>query len=226
MTESSPPKLAILLTLLASSLLALGAVTLEHYKPLPNAIPIITHKQPTIGYTKAPIKIVVFEEPKCSHCMEFTKTILPQIKKEFIDNNKAQLSVIPVSFLHGSMPAAVALLCVYNQNVEAPNSELFMKYLETLYKYQENIKGDFATPETLVNLAKATSPAINTDTLKSCIEKERYRSEIFRNTAYGNKLMGQITTPTVYINGIKVETLSYPELKNLIEQVIEQGEKK
>ncbi len=226
MSESNPPRLAIILSLIASSLLTLGAVTYEQNKPLPSGIQLITTKQPTIGYAKAPVKIVVFEEPKCSHCMEFTKTIYPELKKNFIDTNEVQFTVIPVSFLQGSMPAAIALLCVYNQDVEAPNGDLFMKYLKTIYEYQENINGDWATPETLVTLAKQASPAINTEDLKSCIEKERYRSDIIRNLNYGNKILGHITTPTIFVNGVKLETISYSELKNLIEQVKQQGDKK
>lgn len=228
MSESKPPRLAILLTLAASSILALGAVALDQQKPLPEAISIPTAKQPTIGYIKAPVQIIAFEEPKCSHCMEFTKTIFPQLKKEFIDTDQVQFTVIPVSFLHGSMPAAVALLCVYNQDTQAPNGDLFIKYLETIYNYQETVKGDWATPDTLLSLAVKASPAINLESLKSCIEKERYRGDIFRNTRLGTKLMGHLTTPSLYVNGIRLETVSYGELKSLIEKVLEQkpGEKK
>jgi protein-disulfide isomerase len=189
---------------------------------LPPSIPINTRGQPTIGYSRARVQVVVFEEPKCSHCHEFNHDIFPALKKEFVDTNKVRYTLIPVSFLPGSMPAAIATLCVYHENPLYPNDELFFKYFDVIYRHQSKKEGDWATPEKLVEFAQATSPAIQLDRLKEGIEKETYRVQIEQNTEYGSQIMGgTITTPTVYVNGLKLQEISLESLRKLIVEVLE-----
>lgn len=188
---------------------------------LPESIPINIKGQPTIGYSKARVHVVIFEEPKCSHCGEFTNYIFPILKKEFIDTSKITYTVIPVSFLPGSMDAAIATLCVYHENPLYPNEDLFFKYLDYIYRNQ-SMKADWATPQVLVQFAQATSPAIQIDKLKKGIEKEAYRLQIEENTAYGQQIMGgTISTPTIYVNGIKAQDISLDGMRKLIKEVLE-----
>jgi protein-disulfide isomerase len=188
---------------------------------LPQGIELNTNGQPTIGYPKARVHVVVFEEPKCSNCRTYNNEVFPVIKKEFIDTNKITYTVIPVSFLPGSMPAAVALLCVYNSNPDYPNDDMFFKYLDYLYEHQPDEHIDWATPEALADFAKKTSPAIELGNLKKCIEMERYRIQIEKNTAYGGEVMGGvISTPAVYVNGIEVKELTVDGMSKLIKEVL------
>lgn len=189
---------------------------------LPPGVAINIEGQPTIGYPKARVHVVVFEEPKCSNCREYNEEVYPAIKKEFIDTNKITYTIIPVSFLPGSMPAAVALLCVYYGNPDYPNSEMFFKYLDYMYEHQPDEHIDWVTPDKLAEFARKTSPAINLDKLKNCIEMERYRVQIEKNTAYGARLMGGvISTPTVFVNGIEVKEMSVHGISKLIQEVLE-----
>ncbi len=189
---------------------------------LPPAIELDTEGQPTIGYPKARVHIVVFEEPKCSNCRDYNDMVFPTIKKEFIDTNKVTYTVIPVSFLPGSMPAAVALLCVYNADPDYPNSEMFLNYFDYIYEHQPDEHTDWATSAELGEFAKKTSPAIKIDKLTRCIDMEKYRVQIKKNTEYGAKVMGGvISTPTVYVNGIEVKELTVDGLSKLIQEVLE-----
>ncbi len=198
-----------------------GSIYLLNAKELPPAITINVEGQPTIGYPNAKVHVVVFEEPKCSNCALYTEQIFPAIKKEFIDTNKIKYTVVPVSFLPGSMPAAVALLCVYYENPDYPNPEMFFKYFDYMYAHQPDEHSDWATPDKLIDFAEHTSPAIKTDKLKKCTSMETYRIQIQKNTAYGAEIMGgQISTPTVYVNGIEVKELTEDNVKKLIKEVL------
>ncbi|MCH9626516.1 MAG: Disulfide bond formation protein D [Chlamydiales bacterium] len=188
---------------------------------LPPAITLKTEGQPTKGYPKARVHLVIFEEPKCSNCREYNADIYPKIKKEFIDTNKITYTVVPVSFLPGSMPAAVALMCVYKANPDYPNDDMFFRYLDYIYAHQPDESSDWATPKALVDFAEKTSPAIKTDKLQKCIDMETYRIQIEKNTQYGAEVMGGvISTPTVYVNGIKVEEMTYDNISKLIKMVL------
>lgn len=189
---------------------------------LPEGIYINTRGQPTIGYPKAQVHVVVFEEPKCYSCKEYNNTIFPKIREEFIDTNKILYSVIPVSFLPNSMPAAVALLSVYYSDPIYPNSDLYFTYLDYIYSHQPKENSNWAVPEVLVDFAKKSSPAINLDKLRTAIDNESYRHKVEQNTAYTKEVMGgTISTPTVYVDGIKVETLTYDEVSRIIKQVLQ-----
>lgn len=215
-----PPRILFSFTCILLLIIA-GSVYLSR-PTLPPSIPINTNGQPTIGFAKARVHVLVFEEPKCTNCKHFTEQIFPVIKKDFIDTHKITYTVIPVSFLTGSMPAATALLCVYYQNPRFPNDELFFKYLDYMYEHEGGEDTDWAKEETLIQFAKETSPAIEIPKLKECIEKEAYRVQIERNTANATQVMGgEVLTPTVYVNGIKVEQLTEENLRNLILEVLE-----
>lgn len=191
-------------------------------KTLPNAITVQFEDQPTLGYAKAKVHVVVFEEPKCVNCRDYNNTIYPQIKKNFIDTNKITYTVIPVSFLPGSMPAAVALLCAYYGDPAYPNNELFFKYLDYMYAHQPDEASDWVTTEKMLQLAKEATPAIDLSKLQKCIDHEEYRVRIEKNNSYGRSIMnGELSTPTVYINGIQVKELDYSSVESLLHDLLE-----
>ncbi len=219
--EVRPPKILVVVTALVFiCLLVVGSFVLS--PKLPDSIPINTKGQPTIGYTKAPVHVVLFEEPKCSNCRDFNLQIFPKIKETFIDTNKIRYTVIPVSFLPGSMPAAVALLCVYHGDPLYPNDDLYFTYFDYLYEHQPDEYSDWASTEQLLEFAKDASPAINLEKLKKCVDKEVYRSKIRQNTAYGAKIMGgTISTPTIYVNGIEVQEITFDQISELIQKCLD-----
>jgi protein-disulfide isomerase len=186
---------------------------------LPLAISLQTKGQPTIGYPKATVHVVVFEEPKCPQCKQFTNSIFPQLKKDFIDTNKILYTIIPVSFLPNSMPAAIAWLCVFNQEKNYPDKELFFKYVEYMYAHQPSESEDWATNANLEKYAKEVSPAIQLNVLKGCVDTEGYRVQIEKNTKYGMQIMdGELSTPTLYVNGVRLDDISYRSLSQLIHE--------
>lgn len=217
-----PPKLLVMITLCC--LVSIGLVGFYRAETaVPAGIAINTKGQPTIGYPQSRVQVVVFEEPKCVNCKIFSEEIFPKIKTEYIDTGKVRYTLIPVAFLPGSMPAAVALLGVYYQDPLYPNSDLFFTYLDYMYAHQPNENLDWATTDQLIAFAKDASEAIDTEKLQNCINKQAYRVPIEKNTMYGKNLMGgSISTPTVYVNGIEVKELDYEHVKVLIDKVLQE----
>ena len=213
------PKRLILGTLVGLMALV-GGVILIHQHDLPEGVEIKWKHHPTIGYSKAKVHVVVFEEPKCVNCRDFSLELFPKIKKEYIDTGMITYTTIPVSFLPGSMPAAIALLCVYYADPLYPNTEAFYQYLDYMYQNFPGEHEDWATTENLTKMAANASPAINVSALNQCIEKQTYHVRVQKNTRYGAKLLGgTISTPSVFVNGIEAKELSWDGLKNLIDEV-------
>ena len=119
------------------------------------------------------------------------------------------------------MPAAVALLCVYNTNPSHPDSQLFFTYLDYLYIHQPDEHIDWVTTEKLIQFAKDASPNIPIDSLEQCIIKKTYQGKIEQNTAYGRRMMGGvIATPTLYVNGVEAKSISFEEISRLINEAL------
>lgn len=185
---------------------------------LPEAISIDVNEMPTIGNLNCKVQVIVFEEPKCVACKNFNDIVYPQIKKEFIDTGKAKYTVVPVAFIAGSKKAAESMYCVYHQDKDFPNPELFLSYLDYIYSNQDSEGSNWATKEALIGMAKGASPAINIDKLNECLESEEERINIIKNTKLAEKIMNEnLTTPRVYVNGIKAKSNSFSDIKALIE---------
>ncbi|MFZ0565301.1 MAG: thioredoxin domain-containing protein [Chlamydiales bacterium] len=218
--EIKPPRLLVWITI--GVLIFLSAIVIYICQNQPHDSFLLNIEgQPTLGSREAKVQVVVFEEPRCINCKEFNRKIYPKIKAEFIDTDKVSYTVIPVSFLPHSMPAAVALMCVYHRNSGEADSQSFIKYLDYLIEHQNQE----ITTESLTLFAKEALGNIRTDFLKKCINDNTYRNRIEQNTAYGRKLMGGvIATPTIFVNGEEPKYLSFEEISFLINQAMENQE--
>ncbi len=208
-----------LFTILALVLLSALVWGLVKYNQIAETekIALNTAGQPTIGNANAKVKVVVFEEPKCPGCRRFNNAAFPVIHKDFIETNKIQYTVIPISFLPDSMNAAVALYCVYNQDPKQPNADLYMAFFNYIYQHQPPEILNWATVDNLMDMAKKASPAIDIDKLKSCINNEKYRVQVVENTQYATKLSdGHLAAPAVFVNGKKWNGVGIEDLKGVI----------
>jgi protein-disulfide isomerase len=174
--------------------------------------------QPTIGQANAPIKMVEFGDFKCPICKTFATTVYPQLKKDFIDTGKVQMSFMDFQIIPGSMPAAIAAKSVFHQNKDA-----FWTYYDALYKNQQDEKVDWATSEFLTSLAKTEKIPVDYDLLKKDIDNGVYLKEVQAENATAEKT--KITgTPALFINGFVIPfdvTMDYTKLKAAIEKELQ-----
>lgn len=214
MSNNKPIKIAMM-TIIALVLIAI--ITMLILKPiyikhhLPKPVSINTTNEPTIGNPDAKIHFVVFEDLKCSNCARFSNEIFPSIQKEFIDTGIARYTMINLAFLPGSMPAANAAHCIYKQN-----PTLFFDYIKAIYKNQPPENENWATIPKLMIIASGIK-GINSDQLASCLVQSPYDQLIQNNLKEAIKVMNRnVATPTLYINGIKVEPLTMSHIKEMV----------
>jgi protein-disulfide isomerase len=171
--------------------------------------------QPTIGQASAPIKMVEFGDFKCPTCKQFATNIYPQLKKDFIDTGKVQLSFINFSFIKGSTPAAIAAESVYHQNKAA-----FWPYYDAIYKNQQAEDVDWATSDYLSNLAKTEKLPVDYDLLKKDIDDKVYEKDVTADNSIASSTNTN-STPTLFVNGFAIPidaTMDYTKLKPLLEK--------
>ena len=228
-------KSLIIITGLAC-LIAIGLVTgLASKKHMETTTNIDITGQPTVGQSKAPVSIIVFEDLKCPICAKFNNDVYPNVIKKYIDEGTAKYTSITLAFIPGSIPAGNMALALY-----AKNKDYFFPFVDYLYHHQEDEAKNWATIPTLLSFARnamlplspSSSPAplsLSTATQKELsdqVASGQYSSVLAHNLNIAEKAMPDgVATPTVYINGKKVEPLTENNLKTMLKQAKEAAPK-
>lgn len=206
--------------LLITLLVITAAAILFYFKSalikvsLPKPVTIDTHDQPTLGQATAPIHIVIFEDLKCVNCARFNNTVLPVLKKKYIDTGEAKYTMINLAFIPGSLPAANAARCVYVQN-----NALFFDFVDYVYQHQPPETQDWATIPKLLSIASQFH-LLNQEQFTQCLLATPYDHFIRENLTQATKLMhGTVATPTVYVNGIKISIPTEKEIESVIADI-------
>ena len=153
-----------------------------------------------LGKEDAPVKIVEFGDFKCPACAQFTGVIKPQIVQEYVNQDKAAFYFVNMAFIASdSRTASLAALSVYHQNQEA-----FWKFYDAIYANQGEEQVEWATADYLVGLAQQLELPVDFDLLRKDIEDRTYESELERDIQLATDT-GVTTTPTVFVNGVKVD---------------------
>ncbi|MGF7089278.1 protein-disulfide isomerase [Kroppenstedtia sanguinis] len=176
-------------------------------------------KQPVLGNEDAPVRIVEFGDYKCPTCKRFADEIYPQLKKDYLDNDKAGFYFINNQFLgEDSITAGIAGEAVYEQDPAA-----FWKFHETIYEHQGDERETWATPEFLVKLAKQAAPGIDHGELAKAIDKESFKSQVEKDKEIGIQ-SGVQSVPALFINGKPVpDSLDYEGIKQMIEEELKKA---
>ena len=70
-----------------------------------------------LGDEKAPVTIIEYASLSCPHCAHFHNTILPELKKRYIDTGKAKLIHRPYPLNEPALRGAMLAGCVIDDLV-------------------------------------------------------------------------------------------------------------
>ena len=169
-------------------------------------------KRIVIGNADAKISIIAFESLTCSHCANFHKDVLPDLKKDYLDTGLAK-----IEFRHFPLDIAA-----FNASKVAQcNNDGDSKILNSLFANQQKwVKGSSAA-EANQSLKKfLKSEGFNID-FEKCINDEKIEDFVLNDRIDGVKKFKVNSTPTIIINDKKFEkTLNYKNLKKALEKLI------
>lgn len=156
----------------------------------PGSGALATDDDPSFGSPNAPVTIVAFADFGCPHSEE-ESFILQAMAQSFSDKIRIIYRDFPLPELHpGADIAAQAAGCAAEQDKYAP------MYLQ-LYEHQEEF-----TQENVEELAIAAG--LNRAKYRQCMQSDYYVNEVNQDLADGIAA-GVKGTPTLFINGVKVE---------------------
>jgi protein-disulfide isomerase len=171
---------------------------------------------PVLGAESAPVIIIDFSDFQCPRCERHVESTEPEIKREYIETGN-----VAYLFKHfpwrgtDSFSAALASECANEQGK-------FWEYHDVLFQNQQGVDSGWASRENLKEFASTVG--LDRQQFDSCLDSEKYKSNIDRDLALVEEL-GLDSTPSFLIlnsDGTEMEILEgahpFPSFKALIDK--------
>lgn len=168
--------------------------------------------QPTIGDSKAPVTIALFEDFLCPHCAEFSDQVWPQIKRTYIDTGKAKavFFYFPVIDQVQSRVIGGLAQCVYMQSNDA-----FWNLEQILMRTQQQLMN---TPKA-IEIVTQYAPSLDKTKLQQCVDNGTGAKTVDKDHSIANGL-GLQGTPSVLVNGKEVSNTGWDGVKRAIDSAL------
>ena len=167
-----------------------------------------------LGSDKAIVKIKVFSSLTCPHCANFHIKIVPEIKREYVDNCKVQLIFIDFPLDQAGFIASKLLHCLDKKKQIA--------FLDIIYETQAKWTNASNVNDINKNLKKIVKNlGISSIQFDKCLIDEGNSDKILNGRIDANRKYSINSTPTIVINEKKLEgSVSFKNIKKRIEKLI------
>lgn len=169
-----------------------------------------------LGNKDAQVQIVEYASTACGHCRTFHKTILPNIKRDFLDTGLAGL-------IYRDLPTPPAQLAAAGAAVaRCAGQEKYYEVLDDVYTSQGEIFDAARTGKALdAYVQVGARHDMSAATIEACVNSAEVREEIIRTSDLANA-DGVTSTPTIFINGEKVKShdMNNAAIKALINEAL------
>jgi protein-disulfide isomerase len=156
----------------------------------PRAAIAVTDADPALGSSSAPVTIVEFSDFQCPFCLRASPT-LKQVRQTYGDKVRIVWKDFPLTQIHPqAFKASEASHCAAEQNK-------FWEYHDKLFASQQALQ-----PESLKQYAKDLG--MDAAKFDACLDASKYAERVRDNVSAGAQL-GVNSTPTLYINGRRLE---------------------
>jgi protein-disulfide isomerase len=146
-----------------------------------------------LGSPAASITIVEYASMTCPHCAHFTKEVLPELKRKWIDTGKVKLVLRDFPLDQLALRAAMIQRC-------AP-PDRFYAFAEMFFADQAQW---VAADDANVALARlAALGGMSRSEFDACLKNTALENRILQQRLVASKNLGVEATPTFFINGTK-----------------------
>lgn len=172
-------------------------------EPTPTVQNISTDGEPSKGKADAPVTIVMFSDFQCSACSA-AYPVLKRVMTEYGDKIRFVVRDYPIVNLHKD--AFLAALAANAANRQGK----FFEFKELLYNNQDALDAE--------SLKKyAARVGLDVKRFEADVKDEKLAEEIRQDMADGESY-GVAGTPTIFVNGVKLVTLSARSFRKAIER--------
>ncbi len=174
-------------------------------KPSPSPTP----DEPAVE--TALVTLEEFGDFQCSHCAQFALGMGKQLKEYFVDTGRIRFSFRHFPFIgEESFRAAEATECAADQGK-------FWEYHDTVFQNWQGVNQGFFSDDNLKGFAGRLQ--LDRDAFDSCLDSGKYRGKVEEDLHLGERL-GVNSTPSLFLEGRRIQVANYNELAQLIESAI------
>ncbi|MCC8372378.1 MAG: DsbA family protein [Rickettsia endosymbiont of Pseudomimeciton antennatum] len=186
------------------------AASLQHmpYKPTFN----VNQNDIVLGNVKANVVVVEYYSPTCPHCAYYHDTILPKLKKKYIDPNKIAYIIREFIGNKQDLDAAILQRC---QN----NTDSFLKFQSVILSQQDKWGSSNRYRELLTNIAQIGG--VSAETYAKCLNDNHIVEILLGNTNLAASVPNFVGTPTFFVNGIQTNGYDLQTLSKTIDKALE-----
>lgn len=164
----------------------------------------------TLGPKDAPVEMVVFDDFECPYCGQ-AAPMLKQAQAAYPDKVKLVFKHFPLSFHKHALPAAKA-------GIAAQKQGKFWELHDLLFQNQKNLGGNMIN-----DLAKKAG--LNMDQFAKDMADPALDQQIKKDFVDGQQI-GVRGTPSIFINGRRVQQRSLAAMRQMIEAELAQSDPK
>jgi protein-disulfide isomerase len=173
-------------------------------EPEPPVLAINADDDPSRGQQNAPVTVVVFTDFQCPNCA-LNHPMIDEVTKSYGNNVRLVIRDFPLDMHENARKAAEA--------ANAANAQgKFFEYIELLFKNQQALD--------VASLKKyASDLGLNRARFDAALSSGAYEQEVSHDVEDG-KRYGILATPTVFVNGVRLNKLSPESLRAAIDRAI------
>ena len=147
-----------------------------------------------LGDAKAPITIVEYASMSCPHCADFHNRVFPELKSKYLDTGKARMIFREYPLNPPAQTVAMLARCVGPMR--------YFAFVGTMFERQD----EWLTDDFLPKVQDLTKQLGFTDeSFKKCVTDPALLAGINASRERGETKFGVNSTPTFFINGIKLK---------------------
>ena len=166
-----------------------------------------------IGDKNAPITIIEYASLSCSHCANFHKNTLPDIKKEYVDTGKVRFVFRNFPYDPPSLIGSVILKCV--------PKDVRYDYMNALFLLRKNwvISDNAKSTQELYKIMQ--SGGMSKEDFDNCLQRDDLANQIIKGRIDVQNEFNIQSTPSFLINGNLVQgNKSVKEFRQIIEKIL------
>lgn len=160
------------------------------------------------GDPNAPIEIIEYASLTCPHCASFATQVFPKIKENYIDTGKVKFVYRNFVMNKYDMAASVAARC---------KSPEVAKRLMSVFFSQQNQWTRAQDPAAALAAIARRAGGISRTEFDRCVSDQEMQKHLVKMGQDGNVRYEITGTPTIILNGDKVDNFSWENLQTLIE---------
>lgn len=169
-----------------------------------------------LGNNNAPVTIVEYASLSCTHCSEFHRKTLPELKKRFIDTGKVRLILRNFPINDPALKGALLLNCL--------EPEKYYTFAKVLFELQEKWAFDQNFLQSLQQIASVGG--VSADKFSSCMANVPLEKQVLEDRKAAEKELQIRSTPSFFVNGHRMEgARDIEEFSLMIQKVIADTQK-